>query len=139
MLHATDVGVIVLIAIAGGTTCYLFVIRKMRQIVAERELRIADQLGALDLAIQAIETRLAEYRTIGTARESELTVSASEQEDLQQAGESIAGEIKAVIAVAATAAFDKKVSVKSIRSVPTPWSQQGRVMVQGSHNLRVRQ
>jgi hypothetical protein len=138
-LNATDVGLIVLIVVAGGTACYLLVIRKLRQIVSERELKVADQLGALDVAIQALEMRLAEYRTIGTAREAEPAARAREQESVQPAGESIAGEIKAVIAAATTAVFGKKVAVKSIRSVPTPWSQQGRVMVQGSHNLRVRQ
>lgn len=137
-LHATDVSLIVLVAIVAGAVCYALVIRKLRQIVAERELRTADQLGELDAAIRALETRLAEHRANGTAGKGNLAAEASEEEDVQAAGESITGEIKAVIAAAATAVFGKKAAVKSIQSVPTAWSQQGRALVQGSHNLRLR-
>jgi hypothetical protein len=60
-------------------------------------------------------------------------------DELRTEGESITGEIRAVIAAAATTVLPKNAAIKSIRTVPTPWSQQGRVLVQGSHNLRVRQ
>ena len=135
-LHATDLIVIALFAAAAGAVCYALLVRKLREVTAERDLRIADQLGALDAAIQALETRLAERRDISAG---ERTESVPEQEQTHSEGESIAGEIKAVIAAAATAVFGKHVAVKSVRSVPTPWSQQGRVLVQSSHNLRVRQ
>ena len=39
----------------------MLLLRKLRQIVTERHLKIADQLAALDDAIRALETRLAEH------------------------------------------------------------------------------
>jgi hypothetical protein len=112
-------------------------VRKLRQVTAERDLKIADQLGALDAAIQALETRLAERREVTSPERPESAITGLEE--VQAEGESIAGEIKAVIAAAATAVLGKNTAIKAVRSVPTPWSQQGRVLVQGSHNLRVRQ
>ncbi|HEY2469965.1 MAG TPA: hypothetical protein VGI45_19260 [Terracidiphilus sp.] len=117
--------------------CYALLVHRLRRITAERDLKIADQLGALDSAIQALETRLAEYRAIESAAGTEATT--GEQEQAEPEGESVSGEIKAVIAAAASAVLRKNAAIKSIRSVPTPWSQQGRVLVQGSHNLRTRQ
>jgi hypothetical protein len=55
----------------------------------------------------------------------------------------VPAEMKAVIAAAAVAALGPKARVVSARAarpddVVSPWSQQGRVSVQASHNLRVR-
>lgn len=138
-LHATD---LILIALAVGVGCaasYVFLLRKMRQVSAERDLKIADQLGALDAAIQALETRLAEHRNPGSSAIASSAPAANEPEEARPEGESISGEIKVVIAAAASTVLGKNAAIKSVRSVPTPWSQQGRVLVQGSHNLRVRQ
>ena len=136
-LHAPDLLLISLFVVAAGVLCYALLLRKLRQLSAERDRRIADQLGALDAAIQALETRLAERRDSAAMERSQPT--ADEDEQTHSEGESMAGEIKAVIAAAASAVFGRHAEVKSVRSVPTPWSQQGRVLVQGSHNLRVRQ
>ena len=137
-LLAADLSLMVLVVGAGCAVCYALLVRKLRQITRERDLKIADQLGALDAAIQALETRLAERRNPGPEKTADSESAEIEREDRAK-GESIAGEIKAVIAAAATAVLHKNVAIKSVRSVPTPWSQQGRVLVQGSHNLRVRQ
>lgn len=137
MTHATDLIWIGLFVVAGCAVCYALLVRKLRQVTAERDLKIADQLGALDAAIQALETRLAERREVTSSERPESAITG--QEEVQAEGESIAGEIKAVIAAAATAVLGKNTAIKAVRSVPTPWSQQGRVLVQGSHNLRVRQ
>lgn len=135
-LHAPDLAWLALFVIAGCALCYSLVVQKMRHIAAERDLKIADQLAALDAAIQALETRLAERHP---SRPAEGAASTSiEPGEAQAEGESIAGEIKAVIAAAATAVLRKNVAIKSVRSVPTPWSQQGRVLVMGSHNLSAR-
>jgi F0F1-type ATP synthase membrane subunit b/b' len=135
-LHATDLILIAFLVLAVGAVCYTLLLHKLRQVTAERDRRIADQLGSLDAAIQALETRLAERRENGVERTD---TAPAEHEEKQSEGDSITGEIKAVIAAAATAVFGKHATVKSVRSVPTPWSQQGRVLVQSSHNLRVRQ
>ncbi len=136
-LHATDLLLLILIVGAGCSTCYALLVRRLSQITARRDLLIADQLGALDAAIQALETRLAERRNFDSPEQ--IPAAPDEQKQRLQEGESIAGEIKAVIAAAATTLLGKRAVVKSIHSAPTPWSQQGRLLVQGSHNLRVRQ
>lgn len=137
-LHATDLGLMALVVLVGCGLCYALMVWKLRQLVTSREMKIADQLGALDAAIRALETRLAEHR-INASTETEALPATTAQEETPASGESITGEIKAVIAAAATAVLHKNAAIKSIRSVPAPWSQQGRVIVLGSHNLRVRQ
>jgi len=60
-LHSTDLILVLALVAAGCATAYLLLLRKIKQIVAERQLKIADQLGSLDDAIRALETRLAEH------------------------------------------------------------------------------
>jgi predicted trehalose synthase len=126
---------------AGSATAYLLLLRKLKQIVAERQLKIADQIGSLDDAIRALETRLAEHHALLATpklRESTSTVQAGEFEEMQAAAESesIAPEIQAVIAAATVAALGTNAHVRAVKPVASPWSQQGRVLVQGSHNAR---
>ncbi|MGC1422053.1 MAG: hypothetical protein WA354_10405 [Terracidiphilus sp.] len=139
-LHWTD---LILILALVAITCvagYVLLLRKLKQIVAERQLKIADQLGSLDDAIRALETRLAEHHALSKPLElsDENTVQTSEFEETQAAEESeaIAPEIQAVIAASAVAALGPDAQVRSVKPVASPWSQQGRVLVQGSHNAR---
>jgi hypothetical protein len=139
-LHWTDLILVLAFVAAGYAAGYLLLLRKLKQIVTERQLKIADQLGSLDDAIRALETRLAEYHAlsaaphlgdVGTIRAGEF-----EETQAQAAGESIAPEIQAVIAAATVAALGPDAHVRSVKPVTSPWSQQGRVLVQGSHNAR---
>lgn len=57
--------------------------------------------------------------------------------------EEVAPEIQAAIAAATVAIFGNHARLRAARRVPSedvvsPWTQQGRVIVQGSHNLRSR-
>ncbi len=139
-MHWTDLILVLAFVAAGCTAGYLLLLRKLRQIVAERQLKIADQLGSLDDAIRALETRLAEHHVQSVTRElrGASIVEAGEFEEIQAAGESgmIAPEIQAVIAAATVAALGPEAHVRSAKPVASPWSQQGRVLVQGSHNAR---
>lgn len=90
MTHATDLIWIALLVVAGCAVCYALLVRRLRQVTAERDLKIADQLGALDAAIQALETRLAEHREVTSLERTESA--ASVQEEIQAEGESIAGK-----------------------------------------------
>ncbi len=60
-MHFADLILILIFAGAGCAVSYLLLLRKIRQVVTERELKIADQLAALDDAIRALETRLSEH------------------------------------------------------------------------------
>jgi len=140
-LHSTDLILVLALVAAGCATAYLLLLRKIKQIVAERQLKIADQLGSLDDAIRALETRLAEHHLhleTPELRESTSTVLAGEPEEMQCEGEfeAIAPEIHAVIAAATVAAVGPAAHVRAVKPVASPWSQQGRVLVQGSHNAR---
>ncbi len=49
----------------------------------------------------------------------------------------VAPEIRAAIAAAAVATLGPDAVVKSVKPATSSWTQQGRVLVQGGHNLRV--
>jgi hypothetical protein len=142
-LHATDLGLILLVVAAGCAVGYALLLRNLRHVLTKSNLEVADQMSVLDEAIRALEMQLAEHALAvsGTEPAQVVDVSASKAEERPVAGESeyVAPEIQAVIAAAATVALGQNAAVRSVRSVPAPWSQQGRVLVQGSHNLRVRQ
>lgn len=147
-LHATDFIVIVVLMAVAFAASYLLLLGKVRAIVTDRQLKIAEQLGSLDEAIRAIETRLTEHQQMFGANESldmpagveRITANTNEIDagnDSEESGE-IAPEIQAAIAAATVAALGQNAVVRSMKPVTSPWSQQGRVLVQGSHNLRVR-
>lgn len=141
-LNAADL-LLILVLIAGGfAATYLLMLRRIARLVNERQLKIADHLGTLNEAIQALETRLAEHHSAAAREALEIAASAdADAEAAAETGESVAvaPEVKAAIAAAAAAALGQNAVVKSVKPVSSPWSQQGRVLVQGSHNLRVRQ
>jgi hypothetical protein len=138
-LNGPDLIAIAVLIAAGLAGCYALFMRKLRAMLADRRMEIADQIGALDNAIRALETRLAE-RQLQTPLEQILTAPSSEiLDEVDQAGpEEIAPEIQAAIAAAAVATVGPNAVVQSVKSATSPWTQQGRVLVQGGHNLRVR-
>lgn len=70
------------------------------------------------------------------------TVVAEAEETVVTQDRQISAEIVAVIAAAAAALLGRGIRIRSIDSLPDPhemlsrWTQQGRVNVQGSHNLK---
>ncbi len=146
-LHGTDLIVVGVVLVAAVALCYALLLLKVRALLTERQLKIADQIGALDDAIRALETRLAEHQLLSntqTAADARLPKSipaaASEAEPVDQIeeGAEISPEVQAAIAAATVAALGPNAVVRSVEAVPSPWTQQGRVLVQGGHNFRVR-
>jgi len=141
-MHWTDMILILVFVGAGCTVCYLILLHQIRQTVSERHLQIADQLAALDQAIATLEIRLAEHR----AAASELIAvkqsiaSSNPQDEPRDAEElqALAPDIQAVITAAAVATLGEDVRIRSMKPATSSWSQQGRVLVQGSHNARAR-
>ena len=87
-LHWTDLILILALVAAGSAVGYMLMLRKLRQIVTERELKIADQLAALDDAIRALETRLVEHHAISVVNDAQLRAAAeNDQEEIQDARE----------------------------------------------------
>ena len=118
------------------------------------DLTLADlqrQLNELTSAFKALEARVAGLSLTPAARPG--AVSAASAEVARPAAKAAAHskvplevtpEILVVIAAAATKFLGKNVRIRSANILQTPyeiinpWSQQGRVFVQASHNLRSR-
>lgn len=140
-IHLADLILILALVGACCAVSYLLLLHKLRQTVNERHLQIADQLAALDDAIRAIETRLAEHHAASELiQAAQATANSTSQEDTQDAEESeaVAPVIQAVITAAAATALGQDVQIRSMKPATSSWSQQGRVLVQGSHNARAR-
>jgi len=127
---------------AGVSVVLLLRVRQM----ADRERTLEGQLISMDEAVCAIEARLggAVQAPVEAAGEGD---AAADAESEGMRGESIdaeiAPEIQAAIAAAAVVAAGERARVHSLRLVKSDgernaWSQQGRMQVQTSHNVRVR-
>jgi hypothetical protein len=144
-LHETDLLLISLAVIAGCIACCALLFFRLKRIVSDSNLKVAERMAALDDAVRALETRLSEsYPTLASTEFAPAEALSASEQEFAEAGESeiVSAEIQAVIAAAAVATLGETAAIRSIRSLPahavSPWSQQGRAMVQGSHNLRVR-
>ncbi len=141
-MHWADLILILSLVIVASAVSYLLLLHRIRHIVTELHLKIADQLALVDDAIQALEARLDEYRAASELVESALSLESavSEQEGTrdERGPEVVAPDIQAVIAAAAVAAIGPDAHIRSIKPATSSWSQQGRVLVQGSHNARAR-
>jgi septal ring factor EnvC (AmiA/AmiB activator) len=114
---------------------------RLREMVTKRDLRIADQLAALDDAIHALETRLAEQRSASELIAAAQRMADSSPQDVtpdHEESDAVTPDIQAVIAAAAVAALGQDVHIRSMKPATSSWSRQGRVLVQGSHNVRAR-
>lgn len=140
-LHWADLALAFTMMVVICGAGYWLLVHKLRQIFLERELRIADQMASLDDAIQALETRMAEHAaSLRGAEESEAESATEVGLATPRQEQTILPGIRAAIAAAATAYLGKNAVVRSAKSVASgdavsPWSQQGRVLVQTSHNL----
>jgi hypothetical protein len=158
-LHWPDLALIAAIVIAGGGATYFLLQSTMRRMVAENRREMERRLAALTDAITMQEPGSSATDALSaTEMEAEppggeelaqvdadvATTSQSwgpgERESRQQE-EEIPAEIQVAIAAAAIAAFGNHARVRSARRIPSsnvvsPWTQQGRVIVQSSHNLR---
>lgn len=151
MLHWTDVVVMLAIVAAGCAASYLLVLRAVRRTVIEHQREIDRRLTSLTETIALLEGRFAEP-------EASTDALSAEEIEAQSGGvaatpglvseakprldhEEIPPEIQVAIAAAAIAVLGPDAHVRStkvVHNAASPWSQQGRVSVQSSHNLRVR-
>lgn len=149
-LNWADLAAMAVLVAAGWAVSYAGIQRALRRAVAAKQLEAESQLSALASAVKTLQSQVAE---LSERREPQATVAT--EFDLEAAAETtgeaveledgeITAEIMAVIAAAATAFLGKKVRILSAKLLESPqevvnaWSQQGRVFVQASHNLRSR-
>ncbi len=165
-MHWADLVVVAAIVAAGAAGSYLLAVAKTCRMLAQSHREMDRRLAALTetLRMHATETSDGPADTDAlSATEIDLRSAANLEavpgsaslpvngaryrapagdQDTQAEAE-IPPEIAVAIAVAAVAVLGKHARVRSARRVPpsdvvSPWTHQGRVIVQSSHNLRSR-
>ena len=143
---AVSVLIIGVIASIAGVLC-LVVLWRMQRVFAGRQRELEKQVSTLDDAVRMLESCLSvlhpQWSSAEEAQKSASIVEALEAASEEAIGETIEPEIQAALAAAAVAAAGPNARLKSAREIKTredvsAWTQQGRVLVQASHNLRVR-
>jgi methylmalonyl-CoA carboxyltransferase 12S subunit len=140
--------VVVLVAL-GYVVVYLSLQRALRRLVSEVRESTEQSFVALTSTLSALEKRVAELSLSPVAKpaaktEAVVPVAKAAVPPKQKAAEEVTPEMLVVIAAAVTAFLGKKVRIRSAKmlqspyEIVNPWSQQGRVFVQASHNLRSR-
>ena len=136
-INWTDAAIATALAAASCAAIYAVLSRALRRAVAERQQSTDRELSALTAKVIVLQQRVAELSA--TSVEAEQAADAI-------AGENMAGHVKpetlAVIAAAAATFLGKRARIRSLQAVPATqdsagaWAQQGRVIVQTSHNMR---
>jgi hypothetical protein len=145
--HWTDLAITPLLVGAGCAAIYAGLVRVIRRTANEQEQATERELGALSATVKTLQSRVAgleHSRTIRTEA-AELPATSGNGENMAGAeSEQLKPETLVAITAAATAFLGKQARVRSAQSLPAAndnagaWAQQGRVIVQTSHNLRPR-
>jgi methylmalonyl-CoA carboxyltransferase large subunit len=152
--------VIAVVLAVGWALTYVSLRRTFRRTASELRLETERQLNALTSMLKALETRVAELSQPPAMRAATVPVpplvtkleatapaakAALDQTKVDQTKEEeVTPEMLVVMAAAVTAFLGKRVRIRSAKmlqspyEIVNPWSQQGRVFVQASHNLRSR-
>jgi len=161
-LHWADFALMMAFIVAGCGASYLLLSARLRRILAESHREMDRRVTALTEAIAMRATDSSEGASVTDSQttseigeaaagprefaeaqanvpEAALRRAPAEPEDAE-----ISPETRVAIAAAVIAAFGNHAQVRSARRVPSsdvvsPWTQQGRVIVQSSHNLRTRE
>lgn len=145
-MHWADVVLVLAMVAAGCATTYFLVEGKVRQSLLERQRELEHRVSTLIELIRSLEGRMVEPSLAEDALAADgetglMERSANPSDRLEE--DEIPGEIRAVIAASAVALVGRDARVVSARPMRphealSPWSQQGRLIVQSSHNLRSR-
>jgi methylmalonyl-CoA carboxyltransferase 12S subunit len=148
VLTFADLVIVAALVVLGSLIAYFSLQRALRRIASELRQSTEDRVSILANAVSGLEKQVAELILaaphISTARASAMAVLAEEAVFQHEKAEAVTPEILVVIAAAVTAFLGKKVRIRSAKvlqppyEIVNPWSQQGRVFVQASHNLRSR-
>ena len=155
-IHWADLTLMLAIVAAGWGASYLLLLRKMRRAIEENHRELARRLTLLTEAITTLEggeavsstDALAAQEIEGETPAVQMPGALAAPVEVEQApaeeemGE-LSPEIRVAIAAAAIAMLGNNARVRAARRIPSrdvvsPWTQQGRVIVQSSHNLRTR-
>lgn len=143
-LHWTEWAALAALVAAGCVAIYAGFARAVQRAIRERQRETERQLNAMATTVKALQTRVAELgrEQTGNAGERADAANQAAAENPIAAADAPTPEILAALTAAATAYVGKKARIRSAALVPAEengagaWAQQGRVIVQTSHNLR---
>jgi hypothetical protein len=119
--------------------------RAARRAVEERQRDTERELNAMATTVKSLQARVAELSRLQAARAEVGVIVAPEETTGQAKQAQTKPEIVVALTAAATAFMGKKTRVRSAKLLPNTqqdsagaWAQQGRMIVQTSHNPRQR-
>lgn len=136
-MNWTDAAMATALAAASCAVIYAGLSRALRRAVNERQQSTERELNALTTKVRELQQRVAEL----SAPQVELEHAADSVAD-ENMTEHVKPQTLAIIAAAATTFLGKRARIRSLQAVPATrdsagaWAQQGRVIVQTSHNMR---
>lgn len=119
------------LVVAGGAAVYIGSRRALQRTCAELRLELQRQIDALSANVRALE-RTAGGETAATPAQTTAAIEEITPEILRRITETVSGLL------------GRKVRIRSVKILQTPeptassWAQQGRVVVQASHNVAPR-
>lgn len=140
---------VVALVILGCLLTYFYSRRIFRRATAEAHRKTQAEVKVLQRAVEALEARIEELsKRAAVPVTVPLSAEAGALPDAQQgkvtpfpSKEGVSPEVVVMIAAAVTTFLGKKVRIHSAKrlqspyEIVNPWAQQGRVIVQASHNL----
>jgi methylmalonyl-CoA carboxyltransferase large subunit len=138
-MNFTSLLIVALAVVIGCVLTYVGSQRAFRRRSAEMQRANERRLQSLSKTILDLEARVTEMRKAPVVT---LPAAAPAAPETSQKKEEVSQEVLLVLAAAVTAFLGKKVKIRSAKmlqspyEIVNPWSQQGRVIVQASHNLR---
>jgi FtsZ-binding cell division protein ZapB len=140
-VHWSDAGMAATLVAAGCVAIYAGLSRAFRRAVAERQQTMERRLDALTMTVKALQLQVAELAGREPALPGEIDAVTGAAENMADESQQVKPETLAVITAAATAFLGKKARIRVAHAEPASdaagaWAQQGRVIVQTSHNLR---
>jgi methylmalonyl-CoA carboxyltransferase 12S subunit len=157
-LTFSDLVIVAALVAVGCAITYFSLQERQRRLNSDLQRNSQRQFEELAAALKNLESRLAalsqprivqpeevrpEAAPVAKAEVLPPAVKQAAQPQAEKA-EEVTPEMLVVIAAAVTAFLGKKVRIRSAKmlqspyEIVNPWSQQGRVFVQASHNLRSR-
>ena len=145
MAIGLTVSLLIVAVVAASALAYTFSQREFRRSLSELGDKTNRQLNLLSDAVKNLEAEFAQLKksvpaestTAAAPVSSPPTPAVAAREALE-----ITPDILVVLAAAVTAFLGKKVRIRSAKmlqspyEIVNPWAQQGRAIVQASHNLR---
>lgn len=141
-LHWTDLAVLTVLVGLGCAAIYAGLTRAFRRAVAEKQRESDRQLNAMVTTVKALQSRVAELgrQQAEYAKEGDFAVVPPPDKPAVETNEPLKPELVATLTAAATAYLGQKARIRSAQQLAEEsagaWAQQGRVIVQTSHNLR---